>query len=49
MKQDSFKKDDELRELQKKYRVLKKAYEELAKGTLNPAVVCSIQTILSMI
>lgn len=40
---------DEYRELQKKYRVLKKAYEELAKGTLNPVVVSSIQTILSMI
>jgi hypothetical protein len=40
---------DEYRELQKKYRVLKKAYEELAKGTLNPSVVSSIQTILSMI
>ena len=41
--------EEELRELQKKYRTLKKAYEELAKGTLDPSVVASIQTILSML
>jgi hypothetical protein len=41
--------EDEYRELQKRYRTLKKAYEELAKGTLHPSVVCSIQTLMSMI
>jgi hypothetical protein len=41
--------EEELRELQKKYRTLKKAYEELAKGTLDPSVVASIQTLMTMI
>jgi hypothetical protein len=41
--------EEELRSLQKKYRTLKKAYEELARGTLDPSVVASIQTILSML